>query len=55
MELDDQYQERRVKIESRDVGEIDISSAHIERFYFGYKIKTHRDNIENVMSITGKG
>ena len=55
MELDDQYQEWRVKIESRDVGEIDISSAHLERFYFGYKMKTHRDNIENVMSITGKG
>ena len=55
MELDDQYQEWRVKIESRDVGEIDISSARIERFYFGYKMKTNRDNIENVMSVTGKG
>ena len=55
MELDDQYQEWRDKIESRDVGEIDISSAHLERFYFGYKMKTHRDNKENVMSVTGKG
>ena len=51
MELDNQYQRWQDKIESRDVGEIDISSARIERFYFGKKIKTQRDNIENVILI----
>ena len=54
IELDNQYQTWQDKIESRNVGEIDISSARIERFYFGKKMKTQRDNIENVILISGK-
>ena len=54
MELENQCQIWREKIESRDVDATDINIARTRRFYFENKMKTHQDNML-VMFITSEG